>query len=85
MIVHRRPYRALLQLATAAACAAVTARAPNAGAQASPSGRGAAPSRYEDLVTLFTSWRVFQQPKTVNGVPDYSPTAMAAQQRELAP
>src|SRR4051812_43883253 len=43
-----------------------------------------APRRHEDLVTFFTTWRAFQQPKLVNGVPDYSPNAMAAQHRELA-
>jgi len=40
--------------------------------------------RHEDLVTLFSAWRAFQQPRRVNGVPDYSPRAMAAQHRELA-
>jgi hypothetical protein len=40
-------------------------------------------SRYEDLVALFTDWRSFQKPKLVNGVPDYSASAMASQQREL--
>jgi Bacterial protein of unknown function (DUF885) len=51
--------------------------APNAWCQQ------AAPRRHDDLVTLFTAWRTFQQPKLVNGVPDYSLRAMAAQQREL--
>ncbi len=40
-------------------------------------------SRYEDLVSFFRDWRSFQKPKLVDGVPDYSATAMAAQQREL--
>jgi hypothetical protein len=40
-------------------------------------------SRYEDLIALFTEWRAFQQPKLMNGVPDYTASAMAAQQREL--
>src|SRR5204862_7298038 len=75
MIVHRRLRRSLLRLTPAATCAAVATRVPNADAQAPGSGR-AAPSRYDDLVTLFTSWRAFQQPKAVNGVPDYSPAAM---------
>jgi len=57
---------------------------PNAGAQPSPSARAAAPSRYDDLAQLFTAWRAFQQPKVVNGVPDYSPVAMGAQRRDLA-
>jgi hypothetical protein len=42
------------------------------------------PRRHEDLVTFFTAWRTFQQPKLVNGVPDYSPRAMVAQHRALA-
>jgi hypothetical protein len=42
------------------------------------------PSPYEDLVTLFAEWREYQRPKAVNGVPDYSAAAMAAQQRGLA-
>ena len=41
-------------------------------------------TRYEDLLSLFADWRTFQQPKRVNGVPDYSAAAMAAQRRDLA-
>jgi len=41
-------------------------------------------SRYEDLVTFFRTWRVFQRPKLVDGVPDYTAAAMAAQEHELA-
>lgn len=41
-------------------------------------------SRHEDLVALFNDWRAFQRPKLVDGVPDYTVNAMAAQQRELA-
>jgi hypothetical protein len=40
-------------------------------------------TRYEDLVSLFSEWRSFQRPKLVDGVPDYTAAAMAAQQREL--
>jgi hypothetical protein len=40
-------------------------------------------TRYEDLVALFQDWRGFQQPKLVNGVPDYSAPAMAAQRQAL--
>lgn len=54
----------------------------NATAPASAPGRGG--SRYEDLVALFGDWRTFQRPKKVNGVPDYSAAAMAAQYKELA-
>jgi hypothetical protein len=41
-------------------------------------------TRYEDLKQLFTEWRISQQPKRVDGVPDYTSAAMAAQRRELA-
>lgn len=60
-----------------------------------PQGDGAKPApaqaaviarsaRYDDLVTLFGDWRAFQQPPLVDGVPDYSSAAMAAQSRDLA-
>jgi len=45
--------------------------------------RAAAGASYNDLTALFTEWRAFQQPRRVNGVPDYSAAAMAAQQQEL--
>jgi len=48
------------------------------------SGGRARTTRYEDLVTLFQDWRAFQRPKLVDGVPDYTAKAMAAQQGELA-
>jgi Bacterial protein of unknown function (DUF885) len=41
-------------------------------------------TRYEELVSLFRDWRAFQRPKLVDGVPDYTAAAMAAQHRELA-
>src|SRR5262245_3356 len=41
-------------------------------------------TRYDDLTTLFSEWRSFQRPKQVNGAPDYSAAAMAAQARDLA-
>jgi Bacterial protein of unknown function (DUF885) len=55
---------------------------------AAVAGGGTAPdpprsARYEDLVALFGDWRSFQQPKLVDGVPDYTAPAMAAQRREL--
>ncbi|HKW03518.1 MAG TPA: DUF885 family protein [Vicinamibacterales bacterium] len=52
-----------------------------------PASSTAAPAHstnYSDLTALFTDWRTFQQPKRVNGVPDYSPAAMATQRRDLA-
>jgi len=38
---------------------------------------------YAELAVLFQDWRAFQKPRLVDGVPDYTPSAMAAQQREL--
>lgn len=46
---------------------------------------GAKSTKYEDLTALFTEWRAFQQPKLVDGVPDYGAAAMAAQQNGLVP
>jgi hypothetical protein len=39
--------------------------------------------RYEDLLALFQEWREFQRPRFRDGVPDYTPAAMAAQKRRL--
>jgi hypothetical protein len=58
--------------ATAALCAACSA------------GAAPPPGGYADLVALFDEWRAFQQPRRVEGVPDYTPAAMTAQHRELA-
>jgi hypothetical protein len=44
---------------------------------------GAASTRYDDLVTLFNDWRAFQQPQLIDGVPDDTAAAMAAQRQEL--
>ncbi len=41
-------------------------------------------SRHEDLVAFFREWRSFQRPRRIDGVPDYTAAAMAAQYRELA-
>ena len=49
-------------------------------AASAPAARSAG---YDDLLTLFKEWRDFQRPKLVQGVPDYSAAAMAAQHREL--
>jgi hypothetical protein len=46
--------------------------------------RAAAGARYDDLVSLFAEWRALQKPRLVGGVPDYTASAMAAQQRDLA-
>jgi hypothetical protein len=56
-----------------------------AGCDAPPRATSSAKStRYEDLTTLFGEWRTFQQPKRVDGAPDYSAAAMTAQARDLA-
>jgi hypothetical protein len=38
---------------------------------------------HQDLISLFADWRAFQRPQVVDGVPDYTPAAMAKQAREL--
>jgi hypothetical protein len=43
----------------------------------------AAPATPQGVATLFSQWREFQRPPRVDGVPDYSPKAMAAQARPL--
>ena len=74
-----------LSLATTTVLLVGGTPSPNATSQRETAGpaRGA-PSRYEDLAALFVDWRAFQQPRRVNGVPDYSSPAMAAQHRRLA-
>lgn len=64
--------------------AALAALAPAAGPPPASASSQAETSRYEDLGALFVEWRAFQAPKVIDGVPDYSPAAMAAQHRELA-
>ena len=54
-----------------------------AAARPSPDLRPPRPGTYADLIALFGEWRAFQRPKLVDGVPDYTPAAMSAQQREL--
>src|SRR5918992_4155663 len=66
---------AVLGVVVAVAIAAATPVSPAAQAQ-----RG----NYDDLQRLFAEWREFQKPKVVNGVPDYTAAAMAAQHRDLA-
>jgi hypothetical protein len=65
------------QLARVALLATIVI-APNASSQS----RGA--RTHADLVAFFNEWRELQQPRRVNGVPDYSVQAMALQQRALA-
>ena len=43
----------------------------------------ASPGTHADLVQLFEEWRAFEMPEFVDGVPDYTATAMARQQAEL--
>ncbi len=38
---------------------------------------------HEELLRFFDDWRAFQKPKRVDGAPDYSPAAMAAQRQGL--
>ena len=68
--------RVLLTLVLVAAC--------GCGGTGSPVGGAASSTRYDDLVALFKDWRAFQQPRVVDGVPDYGAAAMAAQRQALA-
>jgi len=52
----------------------------DAAAQGTPPRSGGA---YGDLVTFYKDFRAFQKPKLVNGVPDYTAAAMAAQAKAL--
>ncbi len=53
------------------------------GVSATATATGSTGTRHQELVTFFQEWREFQHPKVVDGVPDYSVVAMAAQAREL--
>src|ERR1044071_4424431 len=64
---------ALCAVVVAALVASCTSPRPDAGRS----------SRYADLRALVADWRAFQKPRVVDGVPDYTASAMAAQQREL--
>lgn len=51
---------------------------------AAPPAMAAAPrATHGDLLAFFKEWRAFQKPGLASGVPDYSPVAMAAQERQL--
>ena len=63
-------------MSTAAALVAVM------GGAAAP-GKPAAGDDYAALVKLFEEWRVFERPALRDGIPDYSPPAMAAKSAAL--
>ena len=66
------PLRGALVLLALSACAATRPPPP-----------APRPGSYADLLALFPEWRAFQKPRLVDGVPDYTAAAMAAQQRAL--
>ena len=72
----------LLALALTAGCGRAS-ESDNATGATADSAR-ATSTRYEDLLALFTEWRTFQRPTLKDGVPDYTASAMAAQQKALA-
>ena len=39
--------------------------------------------RYEDLITLFNDWREFERPALIDGIPDYSSTALIKQKEGI--
>lgn len=77
----RRLHR--IAIAIAIVALAVVAVAVGCASPPPPSPPPARSTRYEDLTTLFGEWRSFQQPQRVDGAPDYSAAAMAAQARDL--
>jgi hypothetical protein len=73
--------RPLSRLLSILAISLATARcAEPAATPAAPAVGGA----HSDLVTLFQEWRAFEMPDFIEGVPDYSAVAMAAQHAELS-
>ena len=76
--------KTMLRLTVGALLAAVLVccgpRGKEPGEDATGSSRS---SRYEDLVALCREFRAFQAPRVANGVPDYTPAAMAGQKRRL--
>jgi uncharacterized protein DUF885 len=73
-----RMHRNIVSISVAAAVAAGPVLSP-----AQPKGGTVSAGRYEDLVALFQEWREFQKPRFRDGVPDYTPAAMAEQKRRL--
>lgn len=69
-----------MSLASMGVAAAILVAAAAVGGAPEQPGRSA---RYNELVAFFREWRVFQRPKVVDGMPDYTAGAMAAQQKEL--
>ena len=67
---------ALLSVATMAGCSP----AESGGEAPATSSAG---GTHADLVTLFQEWREFERPEFVDGVPDYTAEAMAAQHAAL--
>ena len=55
-----------------------------AGCSATPELQAKKSAKYADLVAFFHEWRTFEQPKIVDGTPDYSKAAMSAQHATLA-
>ncbi len=79
--MHRvRGFLALTIVLIAGVSGCSTPSTPNT----SSSSTARASTSYADLTALFKEWREFQQPKRVEGVPDYSPAAMTAQARDLS-
>jgi uncharacterized protein (DUF885 family) len=65
------------------ACTPTSPPGEEASEPATP-GAATSASSHADLIAFFHEWREFQAPKRIDGVPDYSADAMAAQHRELA-
>jgi uncharacterized protein DUF885 len=74
-MISRDPSVLMMSVCLIAGVLAAGGAAP---ASPAPPGGG-----YADLLTFYMEFRAFQKPKIVNGVPDYTAAAMAAQQKEL--
>ena len=69
-----------LAVLAASACAPGDARRGEGAA----AGAGTTAATHADLVAFYQEWRAFQEPAFVDGIPDYSPAAMAEQHAELS-
>ena len=76
----RRTIRIVILAAVGTIAAPISMRAAPA---ASPAAAIAPIAGYDALTSFFLEWRAFQKAPISNGAPDYSPRAMAGQQRVL--
>ena len=84
MPIKGTPSRILFVVLGGVLIMAAAACRPESSTQDGAAGGGAAVSRnYDDLLPLWKEFREFQKPRVKDGVPDYSPPAMAAQKARV--